>query len=121
MKPATLAGLVRVARAALLSLVAALFAHAYSEFLFNRYSTGANLSEGALPVPCVFFLRYAALGYVVPLLAVALGFWALRRRGADSALLELVVSACYVAAALWSAACVLAWFLPGYIPHVEIR
>jgi hypothetical protein len=121
MTPATLVAGIRVVRAALLSLLAAIFAQAYGAFLFNRYAMGASLSEGALPMPCHFFLRYAALGYVLPAATLAIGLWLLRRKGADSPSLEVLLSASYVGSALWAAACVLAWFLPGYIPHVEIR
>jgi hypothetical protein len=120
MTPAAFAARIRVVRAALLSLAAALFAHAYGAFLFNRYAVGGGLSESALPMPCHFFLRYAALGYALPAATLAIGLWLLRRKGADSPSLEVLLSASYVGSALWTAACVLAWFLPGYIPQVKI-
>ena len=121
MNPATASGSIRVLRATLLALVAALFAQGYSAALSNQYVFAAGIGQGALPTPCHFFLRYALLGYAIPAATLALGFLALRRKGAGSPALELVLSASYVSAALWAAACVLAWFLPGYVPQVEIR
>ena len=121
MKPATAAARIRILRAAILALVSALFAHAYGAFTFNRYGFVGGLRESALPLPCHFFLRYAALGYLLPAAALVLGLWVLKRKGADSSLLELVLSSSYVCGALWAAACVLAWFLPGYVPDAVIR
>jgi hypothetical protein len=112
---------VRIVAAVLGTGVVAVFVHVYSLLQANWLQYGHKLSLTVLPLPTMFYHRYALAGYVLPIVAALL----LVPKGAEtaerSARLEVPLKVLGLAALVWVLGCVLAWQLPCYSPTALIE
>jgi hypothetical protein len=111
----------RVVTLVLASLTSAIFVHAFSLLQANRLQFVHKLNLAILPLPTVFYHRYAWAGYLLPLAAAALLGLKVPAEGDRIAWFEVLVRTVGFAALLWTLAAILAWQLPLYYPVERIE
>ena len=99
----------------------AIFVHAYGALQANWLQYGLKLSLTVLPLPTMFYHRYALAGYVLPM-ATALLLTIKGPEQADGAAWrEVLLRVVGVLALVWLLGAFLAWQLPYYYSAVSVE
>jgi hypothetical protein len=111
--------IIRLAGAVLILLVATIFIDAFNSVQMNILKHGFKFDESVLPGVCILILEGAFVGYIVAVLLLGLGLFALYRPA--PLLYEISIHIAYLWASISVLACLLVWWLPHTYPVGEIR
>jgi hypothetical protein len=114
-------GMVRTTAAVLATLVVAIFVHAYGALQANWLQYGLKLSLTVLPLPTMFYHRFALAGYVLPIATTLLLIIKGPEQAEHAAWREVLLCVVGIVALVWLLGAVLAWQLPYYYSAVSVN
>ena len=114
-------GMVRAVAAVFAMLVVAIFVHACGALQSNWLQHGNKLSLAVLPLPTMFYHRFALAGYVLPIATALLLTIKSPERAEHAAWREVLLRVVGVFALVWLLGAFLAWQLPYYYPVASVE